>query len=73
MKQGAKVPTLAWTMTGFLNADTRNNSTSGWPALTTTATSTSTPGTYPITIKAGTLAAGNYSFTFANGTLTVTK
>jgi hypothetical protein len=73
MKQGAKVPTLAWTMTGFVNGDTRNSSTVGWPALTTTATSKSTPGTYPITIKAGTLAAGNYSFSTVNGTLTVTK
>jgi hypothetical protein len=73
MKQGAAVPALTYSMTGFLNGDTQSTSTTGQPALSTTANSKSTPGTYPITIKAGTLAAGNYSFSTVNGTLTVTK
>ena len=40
--------------------------------LTTTATATSLPGSYPITVTLGTLAAANYTFNFVNGTLTVT-
>src|SRR5205085_2425603 len=35
-------------------------------------TSASPVGTYPITVTAGSLAATNYTFTFVNGTLTVT-
>src|SRR6266496_678693 len=42
----------------------------GSPALTTTTTNVA--GTYPITISAGTLGAGNYNFTFVDGVLTVT-
>jgi len=73
MKGGGKVPTLTWIMTGFVNGDTRDSSTAGWPALSTSATSKSAPGTYPITVTAGTLQSGNYSFTLVSGTLTVTK
>jgi hypothetical protein len=40
--------------------------------LTTTATTTSAVGTYPITAAIGTLSAANYTFTFQSGTLTVT-
>ena len=43
----------------------------GSPTLTTEATTASPAGPYPI-IAVGTLAAPNYSFTFVNGTLTVT-
>jgi hypothetical protein len=40
--------------------------------LTTTATSSSPAGTYPITASLGTLTATNYTFsTFVNGTLSV--
>src|SRR5206468_6445813 len=42
----------------------------GSPALSTTATNVA--GSYPISISAGTLAAGNYGFTFVDGVLTVT-
>jgi len=42
--------------------------------LTTTATTKSNVGTYPITVAAGTLSAANYDFPkLVNGTLTVTK
>ncbi len=43
----------------------------GAPALSTTATSSSAPGSYPITVATGTLAAANYSFLYVPGTLTV--
>ncbi len=70
---GAAVPVLTATMSGFVNGDT-TRVISGAPALTTSATSAShvSGGPYPITVGAGTLQASNYSFTFVNGTMTVT-
>jgi hypothetical protein len=56
----------------FVNGDTDIPSViTGIPAITTTATSISQPGTYPIVISTGTLAAPNYAFAFINGTLTI--
>jgi len=73
MKQGAAVPTFTYTMTGFVNGDKQAKATTGAPRLTTTATSKSAAGSYPITVTAGTLAATNYSFIFVSGKLTVTN
>jgi hypothetical protein len=70
--QGASIPTLTYAITGFLNGDTQATATTGMPSLSTTATSTSPPGNYPITVTPGTLAAANYTFVFVNGTLTIT-
>jgi hypothetical protein len=76
-KQGSPNPTLAYTMTGFKNGDTQSKVTSGQPTLTTSATTTSPTGTYPIKITAGkgagarTTKTANYQFEFVNGTLTV--
>jgi hypothetical protein len=64
-------PTFTYTITGFANGDP-SSVVSGSPSLTTTATTTSPVGTYPITAAQGTLAAANYSFTLVNGTLSVT-
>ena len=69
---GAANPSFTDTITGYVNGDT-SSAVSGSPSLTTTATSTSAVGTYPITASVGTLAAANYSFTFVAGTLTVTQ
>ncbi|MBS1811756.1 MAG: Ig-like domain repeat protein [Acidobacteria bacterium] len=69
---GAANPTLTATITGFVNGETSNVLT-GEAALSTTATSASAAGTYPITAAQGTLAASNYDFTFVNGTLTIGK
>jgi sugar lactone lactonase YvrE len=55
---------------GFVNNDTATV-LSGAPALSTSATISSPVGSYPIAVAPGTLAAANYTFTFANGTLTV--
>ncbi|HWZ00297.1 MAG TPA: MBG domain-containing protein [Edaphobacter sp.] len=68
---GSVLPSLSATITGFVNGDTQTAVT-GQPALTTTAASSSPAGSYPIVATIGTLAAANYSFTFATGTLTVT-
>jgi len=65
-------PTFAATYAGFAGADMLATAVTGSPSLTTTATTTSLPGSYPITAALGTLAAANYTFAFVNGTLTVT-
>jgi hypothetical protein len=64
-------PAFTYAITGFVNGDTAA-AVSGTPVETTTATTGSALGTYPITITAGTLSAANCVFTFVNGTLTVT-
>jgi hypothetical protein len=71
MHQGNPVPPLTYTLTGFVNGDTAASSVTGTPVLSTTATSTSPPGKYPITGTLGTLASHNYDFTAVNGVMTV--
>jgi hypothetical protein len=66
---GGALPSLTYTITGFIGADTQTNSVTGTPVLSTTATSTATPGVYPISITTGSLASANYSFTFTGGYL----
>ena len=73
MKMGTAVPTLTYTVKGLVNGDTAATATTGSPALTTTATSTSAAGNYPIAATLGTMKASNYALTAANGTLIVTK
>ena len=68
---GAANPAFTASFSGFVNGDT-SSVLSGAPSLTTTATPTSAPGSYTITSAVGTLAASNYTFSFLNGTLTVT-
>jgi len=70
---GAPVPVFTATFTGFVNGDTQASAVTGAPGLTTAATATSVPGSYPIVAMAGALAAANYSFVFVNGTLTIGK
>jgi hypothetical protein len=68
---GSAIPTLTAAITGFVNGD-GPSVVSGSPALATTATPSSLPGMYPITVGLGTLTASNYTFTLVNGTLTIT-
>ena len=70
---GTANPAFTSTITGFVNGDTQASAVTGAPDLTTTATTTSPAGTYPITATLGNLAAANYIFTFVNSTLTVNK
>jgi hypothetical protein len=69
------LPTLSCTVTGFVNGNTQSTVfTSGSPSLSTTATSTSPAGSYPITVAQGTWnTPANYTLTFVNGTLTVSN
>jgi hypothetical protein len=67
----AAIPSpLPYTIAGYVNGDT-SKAVTGAPVLTTTATRGSQPGTYPITVSLGTLAATNYTFNLVNGTLTI--
>ena len=62
-------PVLTWVATGFVNGENTNVLTT-LPTCTTTATTTSPAGSYPITCSGA--AAANYSITYVPGTLTVT-
>jgi hypothetical protein len=66
------LPTLTYTLSGFVNGDNQS-AVSGSPTETTTAVQGSKAGSYTISISAGTLGAANYSFRFVSGTLTITK
>jgi len=72
MPYGFPPPALTATVTGFLNQDPGSVVT-GSPKCTTTATSTSASGTYPITCDVSNMSAANYTFTTAQGTLTITR
>lgn len=65
---------LKATITGFVNGETLESSgVTGTPSVITNATANSPVGTSVITTALGTLASSNYSFTFVNSTLTITK
>lgn len=69
---GAANPAFTVSYSGFLPG--QNASVlSGSPALSTTATTSSPAGLYPITVTQGTLSSSTYSFTFVNGTLSVVQ
>ncbi len=74
---GQPLPSLApvlgttYTLNGFIGND-GPSAVNGAPALSTTAIQGSGPGSYPITVSTGTLAAANYSFLYVPGTLTIT-
>jgi len=67
---GAANPSFSYAITGFAGGDT-SAVVSGSAPLTSTATTSSPVGTYPITFAAGSLSATNYSFTYVSGTLVV--
>ncbi|MVN90635.1 T9SS type B sorting domain-containing protein [Mucilaginibacter sp. HME9299] len=67
---GQPNPTLTATYTGLVNNERASVILTGRPEFTTTATTASVPGTYPIEID-GDLSADNYEIKFVNGTLTV--
>lgn len=69
---GAAIPVLGYTMTGWQNGDAPGVA-QGTPVLTTTATSSAAPGTYPIAIDVSALSAQNYVFAGVGSTLTVNK
>ncbi len=70
MTYGGTVPSLGVSYTGFVNGDGASNLTTQ-PAVSTTATSASPAGTYPITATGA--VDPNYTFTYQPGTMTVGK
>jgi hypothetical protein len=71
---GATQPVFNYIITGFMFNQTNTPAIiTGLPAITTSATTLSPAGTYPIVITQGTLApvGGNYTFQFVNGILTI--
>jgi hypothetical protein len=66
--QGIAIPTLTFSSNGLQGSDTIAVLTTQ-PSLSTTATSSSAPGTYPINISGGT--AANYSIVDVPGIFTV--
>jgi hypothetical protein len=69
---GLANPPLTAHYTGFVSGE-NTNVLSGAPLLSTSATQSSPPDTYPITISVGTLIDANYNFSFVDGTLTVSQ
>ena len=67
--EGEANPTFTPTFSGFKNGETKNVLTKQ-PTITCTATTASTPGSYPVTVSGA--EAQNYSISYVNGTLTVT-
>jgi hypothetical protein len=67
---GQSLPVLTYKVSGFVNGDPASV-VSGQPLLSTTATTASNAGNYPITVATGTLAANNYSFLYVSGNLTI--
>ncbi|WP_165252755.1 Ig-like domain-containing protein [Paludisphaera soli] len=70
MGRGDAMPALSYAISGFVPGDLASV-VSGAPALTTTATTASAAGRYPITAAVGTLAAADYDFRLASGTMTI--
>jgi len=66
---GAVNPAFTVAYAGFVNSDNAGSLTTP-PTATTTAVLSSPAGVYPITPSGG--VAANYSFSYVNGTLTVT-
>jgi hypothetical protein len=67
--KGLANPAFVLKYTGFVNGETKASLTTE-PTATCAATTTSAVGDYPVTVSGGT--AANYSFTYVNGTLSVT-
>lgn len=68
-KYYSEEPTFSYYCNGFVNGDSES-ALSSVPTLTTTATLTSSVGTYDI--KVGEVYSTNYAITYVNGTLTIT-
>jgi sugar lactone lactonase YvrE len=72
MTYGASAPGLTYQLSGLVNGDAASV-ISGAPVITSSVTSASPAGVYPITITIGSLAAPNYTFSVVNGSVTVKK
>ncbi|BDX38975.1 hypothetical protein CYCD_23300 [Tenuifilaceae bacterium CYCD] len=69
IQHGAAIPTLTFGYSGFVNNESESVLNTK-PVATTTATTESPVGEYPIIVTGG--VDENYSFTYVNGTLSIT-
>ena len=69
-KQGDPMPEFKASYQGFKNNETEDVLTKK-PVITTTATKSSAPGSYPVTVSGA--EAQNYDISYQPGTLTITK
>jgi len=69
MTQGQSVPSLTASYSGFVNEENSGSLTT-LPSITTTGTSSSPVGMYPITVNGA--ADANYSISYVAGTLNIT-
>lgn len=67
--EGDALPTFTLTYKGLKNNDTAAKAFTKTPKATTTATASSTPGSYPITVSGG--ESTNYTISYTSGTLTI--
>jgi hypothetical protein len=67
--EGDAIPAFTLTYDGFKNNDTEASAFTKKPVASTTATSKSEAGTYPITVSGG--EARNYALTYGQGTLVI--
>lgn len=70
---GAPDPQLTASYHGFVNGDSAGTALGGTPSLACNDSDSSPVGAYPITAGPGTLSAGNYSLSFTDGVMTITK
>ena len=71
--EGASLPTLTYTGTGWVNGDSFASASTGAPSISSIANSKSPAGSYPIVLVISSLHASNYQILLKNGTLAVTK
>jgi len=71
---GGPIPAATYQISGFVNGQNLASSgVAGTASCSSTTTTTSPAGAYPITCAAGTLTANNYNFSFVPGTLVISK
>jgi hypothetical protein len=73
MQVGGTLPPLTYSTSGWVNGDTQATASTGAPALTTSASTSSQAGSYSIVAGQGNMSAGNYQCVFVNGTLLVNQ
>ncbi len=70
---GEPVPALSYSISGFVNGDAQATTVHGSAVVTTIASQKPGAGVYALTATQGSLSAGNYSFAFVSGVLSVQK
>jgi hypothetical protein len=65
VEHGGQIPPLIWTQNIY------PTTCRGYPSIGTTATSASAPGTYPVTLTAGTFACARFTMSYVGSNLVV--